>query len=209
MLYRILGNTTNSGPAVSLDGILVVSTSSLEQGLVRSASASDNTNLSSDCGGNRLLSSRRKTETSGALLVIVRDNDGEGTRPTSKGTAVSQLGLDVADNGTFRYRREGKDVANSEGGLLSAVHKLSRVHAFGADKNLIVALVVVGIAELDLGNGGTSTRVMEDFLDDTTDVSMLLGVVERTELDRTLASAAVALEDGRLTATLGLCRNRE
>ena len=209
MLYWILGNTTNSGPAVSLDGILVVSTSSLEQGLVRSASASDDTNLCSDCGGDSLLSSRRKTETSGTLLVIMCDNDSKGTRSTSKGTAVSQLGLDVADNGTFRDGREGKDVSDSESGLLPAVHELSRVHAFRADKNLIVALVVVGIAELDLGNGGTSTGVMEDFLDDTTDVAMLLGVVERTELDRTLASAAVALEDGRLTATLGLSRNRE
>jgi hypothetical protein len=50
---------------------------------------------------------------------------------------------------------------------------------------------------------------MEDLLDDSANVAVLLGVVERTELNGTLASPAVTLEDGRLSATLGLQDERE
>jgi len=55
MLYGVLGNTTNLGPAVALDGILVVGTACLEEGLVGTATAGDDTDLGTDVGRDGLL----------------------------------------------------------------------------------------------------------------------------------------------------------
>mmetsp|Transcript_21967 Transcript_21967/g.47881 ORF Transcript_21967/g.47881 Transcript_21967/m.47881 type:complete len:172 (-) Transcript_21967:235-750(-) len=114
------------------------------------------------------------------------------------------MGLDVADDGTLGDGAEGKDVAYVESGLLTAVDELAGVHALGGDEELGVALVPVGVKELDLGDGRTTTGIMDDLLDDATDVAVLLGVVDGTELHGTLAGADVSLEDGGLTLTLGL-----
>mmetsp|Transcript_38230 Transcript_38230/g.92505 ORF Transcript_38230/g.92505 Transcript_38230/m.92505 type:complete len:222 (-) Transcript_38230:21-686(-) len=204
MLYWILSNTTNLGPAVALDGVLVVGTSSLEHGLISSASSSNNTNLGSDVGGDSLLTTRWKTNTRGSLVFIVTDNNGKGSRASGKGTTVSTSSLDIADNGSLRDHVQRKNVSNIQSSLLSAVDKLSSVHSFGTDKQFRVSLVSVSIQELNLGNGSTSTRVMEDFLDDAANISLLFGIVQGAKLDSTLASSDVRLEDWRLTLTLSL-----
>jgi hypothetical protein len=54
MLHRILGHTTNLGPAVTLDSILVVGTSSLEKWLIGTSASRHDTNLGANVGRNRL-----------------------------------------------------------------------------------------------------------------------------------------------------------
>ena len=206
MLYGVLGHTTNLGPAVALDGVLVVGTSRLEQGLVGTTTSRNDANLRTDGRGDRLLSTTGQTQTRGTLVLIVRDHHGEAATASGKGTAISQLGLNVADNGSLRNDRQGKHVSDRQGSLLTAVDELTRVHAFGAHQQLIVPLVAVGVAELDLGDRSTPTRVVEDLLDDAADVSVLLGVIQGPELDRALAGADVGLEDGGFT--LALCLGR-
>lgn len=49
---------------------------------------------------------------------------------------------------------------------------------------------------------------MQDFLDDTSDVAVLFGVVIRSELDSALAGANMRLEDRALTLTLRLRETR-
>jgi len=205
MLHGVLGYTTNLGPAVALDGILVVGTSGLQQWLVGTTSSGDDTNLGTDGGGDGLLSSGWKSELGGSLFLVVGDDNGIGTRGTGKGTTVTTLGFDVANDGSLGHRVQGEDVSAGQGRLLSAVNELSGVHTLGTEEQFVVLLVSVGVVELDLADGGSSTGVVNDLLDGSLDVTLLLGKVERSELDGSLAGAGVRLEDGGLT--LSLCLN--
>jgi hypothetical protein len=204
MLHRVLGNTTNLGPAVTLDGILVVGTSSLQQRLICTSASSNNTNLGTNIGGNSLLSSRGKTKTGGSLIIIVGDDNSEASGSTSKGTTVTNLGLNIAHNGTLGHLLQGQHITNGKSSLLSAVNELSSVHTLGGDHELSITLETVSVQELNLGNGGSPTRIMEDFLNDTTDISTTFSVVDGSELDGSLAGAGVRLEDGGLTLSLCL-----
>ena len=209
MLHRILGHTPNLGPAVAFDGVLVVGASGLEQGLVGAAAASDNANLRADGTGDRLFATTGETQTRRALVFVVCHNHGKGTAAAGKGPAVTEFGFDIADNGAFWDCRQGQDVAYSETGFFAAINELSRVHAFGTHEQFVVALVAVGVAELDLGDGGAAPGIVEDFLDDAANVPMLFGIIEGTQLDRFLASPSVRLENGGLSPALGLKRERE
>lgn len=204
MLDGVLSNTTDLGPAVALDGVLVVSTASLEKGLVGTSATGDDTDLGTDVGLDGLLTAGGETKTGGALVIVVGDDDGEAAGATGEGTTVTNIGLDVADDGTLGDGGEGKDVAALKGGLLAAVDELAGVHALGGDEELGVALVTVGVQELNLGDGSTTTGVMDDVLDDAADVAVLLGVVNGTKLHGALAGAGVSVEDGGLALTLGL-----
>mmetsp|Transcript_22499 Transcript_22499/g.37052 ORF Transcript_22499/g.37052 Transcript_22499/m.37052 type:complete len:312 (+) Transcript_22499:1157-2092(+) len=204
MLHGVLSNTTNLGPAVTLHGVLVVGTSSLKQRLVGTSTSGNNTDLGTDIGLDSLLSSRRKAETGGSLVLIVGDDNSEAARSTGKSTTVTNLGLNVAHNGTLGHLAQRKNISNGQGGLLSAVDELTGVHTLSSNHKLSVPLVTVSIQELDLGNGSTTTRVVHDVLDNTTDVSTTFSVVDGTKLHGSLAGADVSLEDGGLTLPLCL-----
>lgn len=204
MLYGVLSYTTNLRPAVALDGVLVVGTSGLQQRLIGTATSGNNTNLGTDGGRDSLLSSGWKSKLGGSLLFVVGDNNGVGTRAAGECTTVSELGLDVADNGSLRDRSQRQDVTAGKAGLLSAVDELSAVHTFGTEEQFIVPLVSVLVQELNTADRGTSTRVVHDLLDGSSDVTLLLGIVERSKLARSLSGAGVRLEDGRLTLSLCL-----
>ncbi|VEU36287.1 unnamed protein product [Pseudo-nitzschia multistriata] len=204
MLYWILSNTTNLRPAVALDGVLVVGTSGLQQGLVCTTTSSDNTNLGTDSGGDGLLTSRRKSKLGGSLVFVVGDNDGIRTGGTGKGTAITSLSFDVADNGSLGNSSQRQDVTAGQRRLLTAVDELSGVHTLGTEEQFIVALVSVSVQELNTADGSTSARVMHDLLNHTSDVTLLFGVVQRSELHSTLSGACVRLEDGGLTLSLCL-----
>mmetsp|Transcript_22563 Transcript_22563/g.36454 ORF Transcript_22563/g.36454 Transcript_22563/m.36454 type:complete len:270 (-) Transcript_22563:46-855(-) len=204
MLHRVFGYTTNLGPAIALDGVLVVGPAGLEQGLVGTTSTGNNSDLGTNRRGNGLLTTRRQTQTSGSLVFIVSDDNGKCSRASGKGTTVSALGFDVANDGTFRDGRQRQDISDSQGSFLSAVDELTSVHAFCAEEQLAVSFVSVGVQELHTGNGSTTTGIMHNILDDTTDVALFFGIVQRTKLDRSLAGTDVCLEDGGLTLSLGL-----
>ena len=209
MLYRVLGYTTNLGPAVSLDGILVVGTAGLEQGLVGTTTSRYNANLGTDGRGYRLLTARGQSQTGRTLVFVVRDHNRKGTRATGKGTAVSQFGFHVADDSTFWDDIQGKNIAHRQGGLLAAVNELTRVHALGAHQEFIVFLIAIGVTELHLCYWCTPSRVVQNLLDDTTNVTVLFGIVQSSQLDSTLASPRVRLEDGGLTLALCLITIRK
>jgi len=204
MLYGILSNSTNLGPAITLDGVFVVGISGLEKGLVGTSTSGNNTDLGTDTRRNSLLSSRWKTKTGGSLVLIVGYNYSEGSGSTGESTTVTNFGLNVTDDGSLRYGGNGKDISYSEGGLLSAVNVLSSVHTLGGEHELIVPLVTVGVQELNFGNGGSTTRVVKDLLYNSLDVSVLLGVIDVTKLDSSLTVKGMSLENGGLTLPLCL-----
>mmetsp|Transcript_11239 Transcript_11239/g.24792 ORF Transcript_11239/g.24792 Transcript_11239/m.24792 type:complete len:214 (-) Transcript_11239:30-671(-) len=204
MLHRILSHSPNLGPAVPLNGVLVVGTSSLEEGLIGTSTSGDNSDLGTDVGRDGLLSSRGKTETGGSLVLIVRDDNCEASRSTGEGTTVTDLGLNVADDGSLGHLLQRKNISAVQGSLLTTVNELSSVHTLGRNHKLSVTLETVSVQELNLSNGSSPTRIMENLLHNAADVSTTLGVVDGTELDGSLTGAGVCLEDGGLTLSLGL-----
>lgn len=112
VLYGVLCHTTNLGPAIALDGVLVVGPSGLEQGLVGTTTTGDNTNLRPDSRGDRLFTTRWEAETGGALVLVVRHDNGKGSRAAGKGSTITALGLNVADDGPLRNHVEGEDVSD-------------------------------------------------------------------------------------------------
>jgi len=58
----------------------------------------------------------------------------------------------------------------------------------------------VGVTELDLGEGSATTGIVDNLLDDSTNVTGTLGEIEGAQLGGTLSQTSVRLEDSsRLT----------
>mmetsp|Transcript_25276 Transcript_25276/g.31086 ORF Transcript_25276/g.31086 Transcript_25276/m.31086 type:complete len:280 (-) Transcript_25276:87-926(-) len=204
VLNWILCHTTNLGPAISLHTVLVVCGTSLQQRLVSTSSTGHHTNLRTGTRWNRLLSSRRKLNTGGTFVFVVRFDNGEATRSTCIGTTVSLLGFNVTHDGTFGNFGEGKNVTNIQTSFLSSVNKLTSVHAFSSHEKFHVTFVVVRVEELNLCKGSSSTGVVDDFLHNTTDVTVALSVVQGTKLHGSLTGAYMRLKDSSLTFPLRL-----
>jgi hypothetical protein len=202
MVDGVHGNTTSLGPAVALDSELVLGTRSLEERLVSSATASDDTDHSSGAGVDDLLGTGGKLDAGLALIRVVTDNGDVVAGSAAESATVTDLLLDVGDDGALRHLTEGKDVANGESSLLSSVDELASVHALVGDEGLGDLLESVGVAEDDLGERGTTTSIVDDLSDYTSKVAMALGIVEVAELSRSLVQARVGREDGSTTLTL-------
>lgn len=149
-------HTTSAGPRVPLDLELVVRTTGLEQGLVDTATACNDTNGGTRGGGDGLLGTRGETNARGLAVRVVANDGGVVARGTGERTTVTRLLLDVAHNGTFGERREREDVGNVEGGLLTAVDKLAGGEALSSNKGLDTGAVLVRVTEGDLGKGSTT-----------------------------------------------------
>lgn len=78
------------------------------------------------------------------------------TRSSGERTSVPGLLLDVADDGTFGALSDGEDVADVQGGLLSAVDERTGRETLGGDESLLSDLVSVRVSEDNGGQGGTS-----------------------------------------------------
>jgi hypothetical protein len=204
MLHGILCHTTNLGPAITLDSILMVGTSSLEKGLIGTSTSGNNTDLGTHTRRDSLLSTRRQTKTSGSLVLVVRNNDGKGTRSTCKGTTITNFGLNVAHNGTLWHCTERKNISDSQTCFLSTVDELSGVHALGTKHEFSITLETVSIQKLNLGHGSSTTRVVENLLDNTTDVTLLFSIVEGAKFHGTFTGSHVRLENPSLSLPLRL-----
>mmetsp|Transcript_11489 Transcript_11489/g.19095 ORF Transcript_11489/g.19095 Transcript_11489/m.19095 type:complete len:222 (+) Transcript_11489:211-876(+) len=204
MLNWILGDTSDLRPAVTLDSILVVSTSSLQERLVGTSSSSDDTNLGTNTRWDSLLTTGWQSKTGSSLVFIVGNDDGKRSGTTGESTTVTDLSLDIAHNGSLRYAVQRQDVSDGQSSLFSAVDELTSVHTLGTEKKLSITLVTVSIHKLNLGDWCSPTWVVHNLLDNTADVSMLFSIVQTAELHSTLARSHVGLEDARLTLSLSL-----
>ena len=204
VLHWVLRHTPNLGPAVAFDGVLVVGAPGLKERLVRASASGNDSDLRPGVGGHGFLPSRGKSKAGCLGLLVVGDDHGEAAGSASEGAAVSRFAFDVADDGALRHGLEWEDVADGQIGLLSAVHELTGVHPLGCEHELRIALEFVGIQELDLGHGGTTTGVMQNFFHDPANVASAFRVVDGAELDGALAGAHVGFEDGGLALSLCL-----
>lgn len=205
MVDGVHGNTSSLGPRVSLDLVLVEGSAGLEQGLIDSSTTGNNTDDTSSSGGDDLLGSGRKLDSGLALIGVVADDNDVVTGSSANGTSVTGVLLNVGEDGTLGDGAKRENVTDVQGSLLTGVDELSSVDTLVSDEGLNSLLVLVGVSEDDLGEGSTTTGVMDDLLDNTSDVSVSLGVVEISELSSALSEPGVGGEDR--TSTLSLVSN--
>jgi hypothetical protein len=115
VINRVHGNTTSLWPAVSLESVLVEGATSLEQGLINTTTAGNDTNRSTALVVEHLLGTRGKLDTGLAIFGVVSDNGGVVTRSTGKSTTITNLFFNVADNGTFGHGANVHDVTDGKG----------------------------------------------------------------------------------------------
>lgn len=193
VLNRVHGNTTDLGPLVTLDAVLVEGSTGLEEGLVHAATTGDEADHGAACRGEDLLVAGGEGDL-GLAVVEVVDLDGAVlTRGLGDLTAVTGGLLKAAHNGTLGHGAEGEDVTDIHLCLSTSVDELTGVGTLGGDHKLLVLLELVRVAEGNDGKGGTTTRVVDDVLHDTLEVAMALAVVVHAELCGTLASVGVRL----------------
>ena len=124
-------------------------------------------------------------------------NDGSvGSRCPGESATVADLLLDTADDRSFGELAHRENISNVEGSLLAAVDESASMKTFGGNEGLFAELVTVRVAEDDTGKGSTATgstnfsnsfsssiqrdvpaRVVNDFLDNTTNVAVPFGKI--------------------------------
>jgi len=202
MVDGVHGNTTSLWPNVTLDGVLSLSSGSLEERLVGTSTTGNDTNHTTGRGSEDLLSTGWELDTGLSLFRLMTDDCDVVTGGTSKSTSVSDLLFDVGHDSTFGHGSQWKDVTDGQRGLLSSVDELSSVHSLVGDESLMVDSELVGVTESNTGKWGTSSGVVDDVLDNTADVTVTLAVVEGSELGWVLSKTSVGSEDAASTLSL-------
>jgi len=202
MVNRVHCHTTHSGPAVPLYFVLVIGVTGLQHGLIDPTTTGNNTNHGTSVRREHLLGARWQFDAALTLIGVVIDECGVVSRSTGIGSTITDLAFNVANDGTLRHGSQRKNVTNGKLGLLAAVHKLTRVHALSGNEQLLLQSVFVGISELNLGEGSTTSGVVHNAFDNTLDVTLALSKVKRTVLSRSLSGGYVGLEDTSLTLSL-------
>merc|ERR1719260_480954 len=202
MLDGIHGHTTNLRPRVSLSLVLEVSSAGFQQRLVDSSSTGDDADHRAVAGRNRLLRSRWQFHFRPSHIWVVGDDGGVVAGSSGQFAAISQLLLQLADDGSLRHGADGHHVADGQRRLLAAVDELTRVHALDGDERLLALLEFVGISKLDDGQRRSSTRVVDDVLNDAFDVSVTLGIVGGPQSSGAFAMFVVGRKDRPRSLTL-------
>merc|ERR1719166_799083 len=174
MLDGVHGHTTDLGPAVPLDLVLVVGLAGLEDGLVDTAAAGHDADGGAVGRGDDALGARGHLDPGPLGLRVVGDHDGVVAGGAGDAAAVPGLLLEVGDDGTLGHLSNGHDISYGKLGLLSAVDELSGVDALGGDEQLLPGLIPVGVPEVDDGQGGAPTGIVDDVLHHTLDVAVPL-----------------------------------
>jgi len=201
VLNGVHGNTTHIGPAVAFDFVLVEGAAGLQHGLVATAAASADADHGAAGGLNDLFGAGRQTHARLSGVQVVRDDGRVVAGGAGHLASVSGLLLHVADDGAFGHGTQSKHVADLQLGLLATVDKLAGVHALGGDKSLLHLLELVGVTEGNAGQRCATSGVMEDLLDHALDVTVLLAIIEGSELGSSLAGSGVRLKDAAGTFT--------
>ena len=172
VIHGVHRNTSNSGPFIALSLVLVEGSTRLHDGLVSAATTSNETDHGAAAAGHGLLRAGREADTRGVFVLIMRDDDSIVTRSPSHLSAVSDLGLNIADDGTLGDISDGKDVSNSQLSLLAGVDELASEQSLRGRKQSVHLLESVGVPKLYASDGSTTTLVMEDLTDNAFDIAL-------------------------------------
>lgn len=119
------------------------------------------------------------------------DNGNVVSGSATERSAVTDLLLDVGDDGTFWDGSEWENVSDGESGVLSGVDELSSVHALVGDEGLGVHSESVWATECNLCERSSTSWVVDDVLHDTANVTVSLSIVEGSELSWSLVESGV------------------
>merc|ERR1711931_278282 len=202
MLDRVHGHTTNLRPGVPLSLVLEVGSAGLQQRLVDSSSTGDDADHRAVAGRNRLLRSRRQFHFRLVVIRVVGDDGGVVAGSSGQFAAISQLLLQLANDGSLGHGADGHHVADGQRRLLAAIDELTRVHALHRDERLLALLEFVGISKLDDGERCAAAWVVNDVFDDAFDAAVTFGVVGGAEAGGAFPVFVVRREDGSRSLTL-------
>jgi len=203
MLDGVHGNTSDARPVPLLGVSLEVGFVGLEKGLVSSLATGNDADHSSAASNDGFTDARGESHTGLLAVLGMANDDGGGSGSAGEDATVTQLSLEVGNDGSLGHGINREDVADSEGGFGAAVDELAGVHALNSDEKLSVLLEFVLVSEDDLGEGGASAWVMNDVLNNALDVSLALGEVEGSECRGRDSLVSFRLEDCAATSSLG------
>jgi len=202
MLDGVHRNTSDARPVALLGVGSVVGLVGLEHRLVGSGATSANTDHGSAATKDRFADTGGESDSSLLAVLGVADDDGRGAGGTGEAATVTELGLDVGDNGALRHHINGEDVADGQRGFGAAVDELAGVHAFDSDEKLSVLLESITVSENDLGKRSATAGIVHDVLHDALDVSLALSKIKSSECRGGDSLARVSSENGAATASL-------
>lgn len=131
------------------------------------------------------------------------NHDGVVAGGASKDTAIADVVLHVADNGTLRNGSEGEYVSDHKDGFATTVNELASVHPLGGNEEFFLQLKAKGVAEGDTGKWCAAAGVVDDLRHHALEVPVALPVVEAAEPSRPLTMVGVGLENRPRSLPLG------
>merc|ERR1712018_877425 len=147
MLDGVHGHTSDLGPAVPLDSVLVVSSAGLEHGLVATTATSNDADDGPVLGGVELLDAGGQLDPGSAGVGVMGDDGAVAAGSLGHLTAVTSLLPHGAGDGAFRHLSDGQDVTDRKLSLLTAVDELAGGDAFRGDHDFLSLPVLVGVVE--------------------------------------------------------------
>mmetsp|Transcript_38450 Transcript_38450/g.62498 ORF Transcript_38450/g.62498 Transcript_38450/m.62498 type:complete len:297 (+) Transcript_38450:59-949(+) len=195
-------HTSHLRPTVSLCFVFMVRAACFEHRLIETSTATDNAYHSTATALADFLGSGGKANARRSLIKVVCYDRSVVSGCSSQFTTVALLLFNVADDGTLRHSRKRKNVSDLKLCLSTCEDELTCVDPLGSNEVHFVELVFVRVAEDHASDGSSSTRVMNDFTDNTLNVSMTLCEVKSTVLYSSFTVLRVGLEDGPTTLTL-------
>lgn len=212
MVDGVHSNTTSTRPAtkhvqsddhikkrkeialVTLGPEFVECSTSFEQRFIDPSTSGNNTDRRPRIPGDGLLRSTRQPNP--RLIIVWRmSNDSRviAGSPRQR-SSISDLLLDIADDRTFGKAAHRQHVADGKRRLLAAIHKGTSVQTLGRDECFLAKFVPVRVTEDDTSKRRASTRVMNDILDDATNVTISFRKVQRSQAGRVLIEMGVGFE---------------
>jgi len=172
------GNTTSTGPVVSLGLEFIVSSASLEQGLVNPSTTSDDTDGCAGTTRDGLF--RTGWETDAGLVVFgrVSDDCSVGSGRPGERTTIADLLLNAANDRSFGELAHGENISNIESSLLATIDEGPGMKTFSGNEGFSAEFVTVWIAEDDTSKRSATARVVDDLLDNTANVTIPFGKIE-------------------------------
>lgn len=175
-----------------------VSAQRTQHWFVGSATTCNNPDHPSSTTRNDLLCATGKLYSCLALIRIMPNNGNVIARGPTKCSSVTSLLFHVCHDSPFRHRSHRKDISNCQRSVLAGVDELPSVHALICDERLGFELEFVGIAEDDFRERRSSTRVVDYFFDNTSNVTMSLRVIECSEFGGGFVETGVGRWNGLL-----------
>ena len=178
MVNGVHGYSSYNRPHFSLGLELPVLGSCLQKRLFISSSSGNNSDHGSCFGVNGLSDTRGQFDSCLLAIFTLSNNSGVSARCSGELTFISISILDIADKSSFRDFSHWQYISDIQRCLASAVDVLSGVHSLTSQIIDCFGLITILVSKLDFGERSSSARVVDDFSDHSSYVSLSFCVVQ-------------------------------